>query len=82
MKNLAKVGNNMKAATDREQLGMILSEIKNNSGISYYKILKECDIPVKAQKTLEKGTANYTIDTLFKFCKCIGATLYIKYSDE
>lgn len=68
----------MKQVTNREELGKILSEIKNKSEVSYYKVLKDADIPVNAQKSLEKGSANYTIDSLFKFCKSIGAKIYIE----
>lgn len=67
----------MKEVTNKEELGKMLSEIKNKAGISYYKVLNDTNISVNAQKSLEKGTANYTIDSLFKFCKSIDAKIYI-----
>lgn len=67
----------MKEITNKKELGKVLSEIKSKQQITYYKVMKESGLNVTTQKSIENGSTNYTIDLLLRFCKSIGAKVYI-----
>lgn len=62
---------------NRKEIGEILAKIRNKKNISTYKMVK-AGIRLQTMKAIEKGSSNYTIDTLLLYVDTVDAQIVIK----
>lgn len=65
-------------ASQREALGRALVDEKAKTQVSTYVLDKTFGVPYPAQKALEAGTQNYTINTLLSYINAIDCELIIR----
>lgn len=66
----------------RKQIGNLLKQIRENKGITLYRIEKETGLSFHTLKAIEKGSYGCSLDTLFSYIKAVGVSLTIKASGE
>ena len=64
---------------NKRQLGKLLKEIREKKKISKRAIYKDKTIYQLQVQAIEKGSSNYTIDTLFEYLDKIGCSMEIKH---
>jgi transcriptional regulator with XRE-family HTH domain len=62
----------------REKIGEYLSEVREESGVSYYAIQKQTGLRYEQAKAIESGSENYTIDSLLKMA--VSLDLYVFFA--
>lgn len=62
---------------ERTELGKQLQDKRKSLGLSVYRIAQVSTLTRPQVDSIEKGTANYTIDSLIEYCNVTGIKLLI-----
>lgn len=62
----------------RKQIGNLLKQIRENKGITLYRIEKETDIRFETLKAIETGSLRYNIDTFLTYINFLGVSIFFK----
>lgn len=64
----------------KKEIGRVVVRAKRGHRMSYYKIHKLSGVQRPVVKSIEKGEASYTVDSLLDVCKALGITIHTEFN--
>lgn len=66
----------------KETIGFYLKRIREENGVTLRKIQEDAGITSNQIRSIENSTANYTIDSLLKYCEALNVELWAKKKNQ
>jgi transcriptional regulator with XRE-family HTH domain len=55
----------------QQQIGYLVSTERAKQGLTYYQLQKQSKVAANVIKSIEKGTTNYTLESLVRVCEAL-----------